>query len=268
MSSHPRLVPPGSVERGCVHPPVSSRKLSMAVFLEATTSEVFINDTSVEHFGLFADWIMKGCIAINHTLRDLIQLYIMADQFDVKELRTRITDALAYVCYEIDFSLPEREAIPLVVDDIPESMPLYRLLAKAVARLLFLLLSTSHVALLTTYLHCVLKISPVPHSSSVLSSIFSPLSTFSELVFDITLVLNLPFPIFYISSSELVFDNTFVLFLTSPSFHFHYPIILPSTLCFMPITLYEKIRQSLLSLISFPLPDPPSLAPLQDPYAI
>ncbi|THY65078.1 hypothetical protein D6C98_00521 [Aureobasidium pullulans] len=146
MSSHPRLVPPGSVERGCVHPPVSSRKLSMAVFLEATTSEVFINDTSVEHFGLFADWIMKGCIAINHTLRDLIQLYIMADQFDVKELRTRITDELAYVCYEIDFSLPEREAIPLVVDDIPESMPLYRLLAKAVARLLFLLLSTSHVA--------------------------------------------------------------------------------------------------------------------------
>ncbi|CAD0056444.1 unnamed protein product [Aureobasidium pullulans] len=69
----------------------------------------------------------------------------MADQFDVKELRTRITNELAYVCYEIDFSL-EREVITLVVDDIPESMPLYRLLAKAVARLLFLLLSTSQVA--------------------------------------------------------------------------------------------------------------------------
>ncbi|KAG2162721.1 hypothetical protein JADG_002460 [Aureobasidium aubasidani] len=114
--------------------------------LEATTSEVFINDISVEHLGLFADWIMKGCIAINHTLGDLIQLYIMADQFDVKELRTRITDELAYVCYEIDFSLPERGVITLIVDNIPESMPLHRLLAKAVARLLSLLLSTSQVA--------------------------------------------------------------------------------------------------------------------------
>ncbi|KEQ88037.1 hypothetical protein M438DRAFT_352768 [Aureobasidium pullulans EXF-150] len=108
--SRARLVPPGSVERGCVHPPVSSRKLSMAVFLK------------------------------------LRQLYIMADQFDVKELRTRITDELAYVCYEIDFSLPERGVITLIVDNIPESMPLHRLLAKAVARLLFLLLSTSQVA--------------------------------------------------------------------------------------------------------------------------
>ncbi|CAD0023680.1 unnamed protein product, partial [Aureobasidium pullulans] len=79
--------------------------------LEATTSEVFINDIS----------------------------------FDVKELRTRITDELAYVCYEIDFSL-EREVITLIVDNIPESMPLHRLLAKAVARLLFLLSSTSQVA--------------------------------------------------------------------------------------------------------------------------
>jgi len=114
--------------------------------LEATTSEVFINDISVEHFGLFADWIMKGCIAIDHTLGDLIQLYIMADQFDVKELRTRITDELAYMCYEIDFSLPERGVITLIVDNIPESMPLHRLLAKAVARLLFLLLSASQVA--------------------------------------------------------------------------------------------------------------------------
>jgi len=70
----------------------------------------------------------------------------MADQFDVKELRTRITDELAYVCYEIDFSLPERGVITLIVDNIPESMPLHRLLAKAVARLLFLLLSTSQVA--------------------------------------------------------------------------------------------------------------------------
>ncbi|THV91566.1 hypothetical protein D6D25_09582 [Aureobasidium pullulans] len=115
-------------------------------FLEATTGEVFINDISVEHFGLFAGWIMKGCIAINHTLGDLLKLYIMADQFDVKELRTRITDELAYVCYEIDFSLPERGVITLIVDNIPESMPLHRLLAKAVARLLFLLLSTSQVA--------------------------------------------------------------------------------------------------------------------------
>lgn len=79
-------------------------------------------------------------------LGDLIQLYIMADQFDVKELRTRITDELAYVCYEIDFGLPERGVITLIVDNIPESMPLHRLLAKAVARLLFLLLSASQVA--------------------------------------------------------------------------------------------------------------------------
>jgi len=87
-----------------------------------------------------------GLYSISRYIGDLLQLYIMADQFDVKELRTRITDELAYVCYEIDFSLPERGVITLIVDNIPESMPLHRLLAKAVARLLFLLLSTSQVA--------------------------------------------------------------------------------------------------------------------------
>ncbi|THY15222.1 hypothetical protein D6D01_07958 [Aureobasidium pullulans] len=228
-------------------------------FLEATTGEVFINDIS---------WMMKGCIAINHTLGELIQLYIMADQFDVKELRTRITDELAYVCYEIDLSVPEIEVITLVVDNILESMPLYQLLAKAVARLLLLLFSTSQVAvLLTTSLHCVFKISPVPHSSSVLSSIFSPL--FHHI---------LGADLRYYPRTQPSFSNILhpVLgaglrqhFCTRPSFA---NILLPlpnhSSPYPSPIVLYEKIRQSLLSLLSFPLPDPPSPAPLQDPYAI
>lgn len=105
-------------------------------FLEAVTGIMHISDISADLFGAFANWIESDQLG-PYTLEELLDLYILADMFDVPTLRRAITDRLTSYCFAFGFQVPDRSLIDLVMENIPKSSPLHDLLAIAVARLLW-----------------------------------------------------------------------------------------------------------------------------------
>jgi len=105
-------------------------------FLEAQTGMMHMEDVSVELFWKFARWITTDQLE-HHTLEDLVDLYVFADEFDIRSLREAITDQLTNECFKLDFDIPDWKLIWFVMENIPMCYPIHSLLATAVARALW-----------------------------------------------------------------------------------------------------------------------------------
>ncbi|KEQ70286.1 hypothetical protein M436DRAFT_84874 [Aureobasidium namibiae CBS 147.97] len=105
-------------------------------FLEAQTGIMDMEDVSVELFGDFARWIATDQLQ-HHTLEDLVNLYVLADKFDIRVLREAITDELTTECFKPDFDVPDWKVIWFMMENIPKCYPIHSLLATAVARVLW-----------------------------------------------------------------------------------------------------------------------------------
>jgi hypothetical protein len=105
-------------------------------FIEARTGIVVLDDISVEDFRHFGDWISTGRLSIL-PLDRMVRLYALGDRFDAQDLRIAITDRLALECFRFGAPLPSSSVLQYVAENIPESLPLYHLLANAVARICY-----------------------------------------------------------------------------------------------------------------------------------
>jgi hypothetical protein len=105
-------------------------------FIEAQTRTIVFDDISIEDFGDFSNWILTGQL-LRLPLDSMVHLYVLADRFDAKELRTAITDDLASECFKWNFAMPSSSTITYLDDNVLKSHPLQSLLANTVAKLVY-----------------------------------------------------------------------------------------------------------------------------------
>lgn len=63
-----------------------------------------------------------------------MNLYVLADMFDVPDLRAAFVDDLTLECFKPNFEVCDNALISFMAENIPKSFPIHSLLAIAVSR--------------------------------------------------------------------------------------------------------------------------------------
>jgi hypothetical protein len=105
-------------------------------FIETRTGILVLDDISIEDFRHLSDWVLTGRLSIL-CLDSMVRLYALGDRFDAQNLRIAITDRLALECVKFGAPLPASSVLEDAAENIPKSLPLYHLLANAVARICY-----------------------------------------------------------------------------------------------------------------------------------
>jgi hypothetical protein len=102
-------------------------------FSEATSRNVILNDVRLEDFSNFTYWIMHDRIP-SLTLDATIRLYVLADRFDSYTLRTSIITSLLSERFKFNAVFPTPSTLSYMMENVPASLPLHRLLVNSVTR--------------------------------------------------------------------------------------------------------------------------------------
>jgi hypothetical protein len=85
---------------------------------------------------MLVDWLITGHLEAR-PMEDLMNLYVLADMFDVPDLRAAVVDDLTLECFKPAFEVPDNVLIIFMTENIPRSLPIHALFAIAVARKLY-----------------------------------------------------------------------------------------------------------------------------------
>jgi hypothetical protein len=105
-------------------------------FLEAATGTMSMIDISAKLFSIFAHWVTTDRLGA-YSLKQLLELYVLADRIDVPALRASIIDQLVTTCFKPKFDVPENDLLTFMMVNVPKSLPIHNLLAIAVAKVLY-----------------------------------------------------------------------------------------------------------------------------------
>lgn len=105
-------------------------------FSEAMTGTIAFDDILLEDFSNFVHWMTTGGLPTLE-LTAMIRLYVLADRFDARSLRNEIMSVLSQEFSRINSSLQNSSTLDYVVENVPQTLPLYHLLANSAAQLAY-----------------------------------------------------------------------------------------------------------------------------------